>query len=89
MLFRSATLAAYLIVLIVRLATSRRLIPYRVGPVYLSLNLLLLCAMAAVITLQIPRWPLIGMALFATVLAVNIAPLLEQFSVGRKNNSKK
>lgn len=70
-----ATALSYLLVFIVRVLSTRRSIPYRCAPVWLSLNLVLLSAMAALMSLEVRGWGWYSAGIFALVALLCVLPL--------------
>ena len=70
-----ATALSYLLVFIVRVLSTRRSIPYRCAPVWLSLNLVLLSAMAAPMSLEVRGWGWYSAGIFALVALLCVLPL--------------
>lgn len=70
-----ATALSYLVVFIVRVLSTRRSIPYRCAPVWLSLNLVLLSAMAALMSLEVRGWGWYSAGIFALVALLCVLPL--------------
>ena len=76
-----ATAISYLIVFIVRLVSTRRSIPYRCAPVWLTLNLVLLSVMAALMTMEVNGWVWYALGLFALIALLCILPLLKSVQI--------
>ncbi len=81
-----ATALSYLIVFVIRLISTRRSIPYRCAPVWLSLNLVLLALMAALTTAQVRGWVWYSIGLFATIALLSAFPLLKSIRVWLKEH---
>ena len=76
-----ATTISYLIVFVVRLVSTRRSIPYRCAPVWLSLNLILLSTMAALMTMEVNGWAWYALGLFALIAFLCVLPLLKSVRI--------
>lgn len=84
-----ATLASYLVVFVLRAIHARRFIPFRIFPVWLVLNALLLGALCTVVTLSVRGWVWISLGL-CLGLAVIDAPYLIRSAIHllrRRKNS--
>ncbi len=71
-----ATLASYLLVMIVRLVDAPRIIPFRLSLVRLTLSLVLLMGAAAVMTLELEGMYLWTSLLAGAILLINLPALL-------------
>ena len=71
-----ATLASYLLVMIVRLVDAPRIIPFRLSLVRLTLSLVLLMGAAAVMTLELEGMYLWTSLLSGVILLINLPALL-------------
>ena len=84
-----ATLASYFVVLVVRTLHARHLIRFRLPPVWLLLNAILLGALGAIVTLAVRGWVWYAIAL-CLALAVIDAPYLIRSAIHllrRRKNS--
>ena len=72
-----ATALSYLLVFIVRLISTRRSIPYRCAPAWLTLNLSLLSAMALLTAWEVRGWLWYSAGLLVLILALCILPLFK------------
>ena len=71
-----ATALSYLLVLVLRLISTRRSIPYRYAPVWQVLCFSLLCGLCAVVTLASRGWIVWSIVLFSLTVALSSVHLI-------------
>lgn len=84
-----ATALSYLVVLVVRLASTRRSIPYRYAPVWQLICVSLLTLMAILITADVFGWVVWAALLFSAISALSFVHLLPNVLSYLKERHKK
>jgi O-antigen/teichoic acid export membrane protein len=83
-----ATALSYLIVFVIRLISTRRSIPYRCAPAWLTLNVVLLSLMTALMTAEVRGWVWYSLGLFTLIAMLCALSLIKNLRAWFKEHKK-
>jgi O-antigen/teichoic acid export membrane protein len=83
-----ATALSYLIVFVIRLISTRRSIPYRCAPAWLTLNVVLLSLMTALMTAEVRGWVWYSLGMFTLIAMLCALSLIKNLRAWFKEHKK-